>query len=422
MPARPKAARSKAAGAQAQKPRVQPSVSSAGGTAKRATPRSPGKTSAAPPAPAFQLPAADVRQNFATLLLGYYAATARKLPWRDNPTGYAVWVSEMMLQQTQVATVLPYYQRWMARFPTLESLASASEADVLSLWQGLGYYARARALHAGARHVLGVRDGRLPTSAAELRALPGIGPYTAGAIASIAFEQPAPIVDGNVIRVLCRVFGLAGSPLHQPLKGFLWELAEALIPRDRARDFNQALMEFGALCCTPRSPLCHGCPLQKQCYAYNHGAVDRFPELPERPKSTPVINVAALVRRGPRVLVGQLTSDAPRWASMWQFPNVDLGASESGTEAEQRAVVRALDVWCGARARVDGRLQTLQHSVTRYRITVHLYEATLDAASLDTVTPAAQACQALAWCDRDELESLAMPAAHRKLASRVLVG
>src|SRR5690606_37560916 len=126
-----------------------------------------------------------------------YRTTARKLPWRDNPTGYGVWFSEMMLQQTQVATMLPYYQRWMSRFPTLESLAKATEADVLALWQGLGYYARARALHAGAQYVLETRDGQLPRSAGELRALPGIGPYTAGAIASIAFEEPAPIVDGN---------------------------------------------------------------------------------------------------------------------------------------------------------------------------------------------------------------------------------
>lgn len=355
---------------------------------------------------------------FATLLLGYYAGTARKLPWRDNPTGYAVWVSEMMLQQTQVATVLPYYQRWMARFPTLESLAHASQADVLSLWQGLGYYARARALHAGAAHVVNVRDGQLPTSAAELRALPGIGPYTAGAIASIAFEQPSPIVDGNVIRVLCRVFGLAGSPMHQPLKGFLWELAEALIPRGQARDFNQALMEFGALCCTPRSPLCQGCPLQQHCHAYKHGAVARLPELPERPKATPVVNVAALVRRGTRVLVGQLTSDAPRWASMWQFPNVDLTTSEAGTatESETRAVARALEAWCGVHADIGVRLHSLQHSVTRYRITVHLYEATLEE------EPTARGCQAVAWCDLGELESLAMPAAHRKLASRALTG
>lgn len=356
------------------------------------------------------LPDPSVRRDFAQVLLGYYRNVARKLPWRDNPTGYGVWVSEMMLQQTQVATVLPYYKRWMERFPTLESLAAAPQADVLAMWQGLGYYARARALHAGAAHVLRVHEGQLPRTANELRALPGIGPYTAGAIASIAFEQPAPIVDGNVIRVLCRVFGLRGSPMHQPLKAYLWQLAEALIPPSAARDFNQALMEFGALCCTPKNPLCNECPLKKQCRAFAERAVDRYPELPERPKVTPVVNVAALVRRGDRLLVGQLPADAPRWASMWQLPNVDLETQES----EAAGLARALRTWCNTGGAPAGPRYYLQHSVTRYRITVNLLEVSLDA------EPSPNYCQALLWQDARELAALAMPAAHRKLASRVL--
>jgi A/G-specific adenine glycosylase len=360
----------------------------------------------------FALPPEAVRRSVAQHLLAYYRTTARKLPWRDSPTGYGVWVSEMMLQQTQVATVLPYYQRWMSRFPTLESLANATEADVLALWQGLGYYARARALHAGAQYVLRTRDGQLPRSASELRALPGIGPYTAGAIASIAFEEPAPIVDGNVIRVLCRVFGLSGSPMHQPLKSFLWQLAEALIPRNDARDFNQALMEFGAMCCTPKNPLCRECPLRKQCFAHANNAVERLPELPERPKTTQVVNVAALVRRGNQVLVGQLPANASRWASMWQFPNVNLDPQES----ESDGLRRALDTWFQTAGTIGARLHSLQHSVTRYRITVHLYEVTLQ----DEPRPGA--CQAVAWGDLNHLTQLAMPAAHRKLASRVLTG
>lgn len=358
----------------------------------------------------LRLPSPDQAQQFADILLQYFARTARKLPWRDNPTGYGVWVSEMMLQQTQVATVLPYYQRWMNRFPTLESLAQAEQAEVLAMWQGLGYYARARALHAGAQHVLHAHDGQLPRTAHELRELPGIGPYTAGAIASIAFEEAAPIVDGNVIRVLCRVFGLAGSPMHQPLKGFLWQLAALLVPRDQARNFNQALMEFGALCCTPKSPLCRECPLRKQCSAQREGAVERYPELPERPKTTQVTNVAALVRHGSRVLVGQLPADAPRWSSMWQFPNVNLEQPET----ESEGLARALRSWCSTTAKVQTLQHTLEHSVTRYRITVHLYEVALNGA------PRASYCQDLAWCDRHALQALPMPAAHRKLAERVL--
>jgi A/G-specific adenine glycosylase len=372
-------------------------------------------------APSIPLPDPQTLIRFAQTLLAFYEGNARSLPWRERPSAYGVWVSEMMLQQTQVTTVLPYYARWMQRFPNLEALANADEAEVLSAWQGLGYYARARALHAGAKYVLNVYGGTLPKEAAELERLPGIGPYTAGAIASIAFEQPAPIVDGNVIRVLCRVFGLAGSPQHQPLKRVLWQLAEATIPRDRARDFNQSLMEFGALCCTPKAPLCGQCPAKQQCYAYKHNAVDRFPELRARPKVTHLQAVAALVRRRGHVLVAQLPATAPRWPNMWQFPNVELAPGEHIGEAARRA----LRHWCG----IEGLLQParspeeskatndpvpfaeVKHSVTRYRITLKLMELTT------RQNPEPVACQAVLWADAEKLRALPMPAAHRRLAT-----
>lgn len=365
---------------------------------------------AAPSPSPYPLPEPAARDAFAKTLLGHYRKTARKLPWRDNPTAYGVWVSEMMLQQTQVATVLPYYQRWMDRFPTLESLAQAPQSDVLGLWQGLGYYARARALHAGASHVVEKLGGELPRTAPELQQLPGIGPYTAGAIASIAFEEPAPIVDGNVIRVLSRVFGLTGSPMHQPLKGFLWQLAGALVPKTAARDFNQALMEFGALCCTPKSPLCHECPLRSQCVAYATRAVDRLPELPRRPEVTALTNVAAMIIRDDKLLVGQLPTDAPRWPSMWQLPNVNLEPQET----EVQGLARVVQNWCGGRGQVAERQHSLTHSVTRYRITVNLFEVHFKG------EPKSAYCQALTWTDRHGLDALAMPSAHRKLALHVL--
>jgi len=316
----------------------------------------------------------------------------------------------MMLQQTQVTTVLPYYQRWMRRFPTLESLAQAAEADVLAQWQGLGYYARARALHAGARQVLAVHDGRVPEHVEALRQLPGIGPYTAGAIASIAFGKPAAIVDGNVVRVLCRVFGLEGSPTHQPLRSLLWQLAEALVPVDRASEFNQALMEFGALCCTPKTPLCGQCPARKQCVAHRTQRVGQLPQLAPRPAVTQVANVAALVQRKGQVLIGQRGSDAARWPSMWQFPNVDLLPSE----APRDGVERALQQWCGVAATCGELLLSLKHSVTRYRINVSLFTSTISGA------PEARGCAAARWVALHELHSLAMPAAHRKLARALL--
>jgi A/G-specific adenine glycosylase len=376
----------------------------------------PSRSTASP----LTLPKPQVLAQFAQTLLAFYEHNARSLPWRERPTAYAVWVSEMMLQQTQVTTVLPYFARWMQRFPSIEALANADQSDVLSAWQGLGYYARARALHAGAQHVLELCDGKLPQRAAELQRLPGIGPYTAGAISSIAFEQPAPIVDGNVIRVLCRVFGLPGSPTHQPLKSFLWQLAEAVIPHNHARDFNQALMEFGALCCTPKAPLCVQCPAKSQCYAYKHNAVDRFPELRARPKVTHLVTVAALVRRKASVLVAQLPPNAPRWANMWQFPNVELAPSERTDDAARRALMD----WCA----IDGAIKTarssdtatleepaafaeVKHSVTRYRITLKLIELTTQE------KPQAKTCQAVLWADAEQLRALPMPAAHRRLAT-----
>ena len=365
---------------------------------------------AIPPRNKPVLPPAPRLRDFRETLLAFYGTRARALPWRSDPTPYAVWVSEMMLQQTQVATVLPYYERWMKRFPTLQALANAPEADVLAQWQGLGYYARARALQAGAQRVLAVHDGQLPTNVQALQALPGIGPYTAGAIASIAFQQRAAIVDGNVIRVLCRVFGLVGSPSHQPLKSFLWSLAEALVPHDRPRDFNQALMEFGALCCTPKKPLCHQCPAQPQCFAFKTQQVDRLPELPARKAVTKLVNVAALVKRGDRVLIGQRPSSAARWPSMWQFPNVDLNSQET----PQAGVVRALNEWFGVRSACGEPLLSLQHSVTRYRITLRLFASSVSGA------PKPLACQAARWLPLEELPTLAMPAAHQKLAALLL--
>ena len=194
--------------------------------------------------------------GIAPALLGWYDRERRDLPWRRTRDPYAVWVSEVMLQQTRVATVVDYYTRFMHRFPSLQALAEAAEDDVLKIWQGLGYYRRARALLAGARAVVAKHAGRLPAEPARLRELPGVGPYTAGAIASIAFGVREPVVDGNVTRVLCRLYALAGDPERAPLPQRIRRLASELVPAKRPGDFNQALMELGATLCTPRAPDC----------------------------------------------------------------------------------------------------------------------------------------------------------------------
>jgi A/G-specific adenine glycosylase len=319
-----------------------------------------------------------------------------------------VWVSEVMLQQTQVATVLRYFSTFMRRFPSVRALARAPEADVLHAWQGLGYYSRARRLHAGARVVVERHGGELPREHAALLALPGIGAYSAGAIASIAFGERAPLVDGNVIRVLARRFGLRGDPNKLPLKRALWQLAGELVPAKRPGDFNQALMELGATVCTPRAPSCGECPLRAACVARREGSVEVLPELPARAKATSVRVAAALVREGELVHVVRLAPEAPRWAGLWTFPYAEVGSGEEPDDAARRAAREAL----GADVRVGARAAKLTHTITRFRIELELYAATLARRGRNGTETRPN----VARVRPAELETLAMPAPHRKLA------
>jgi A/G-specific adenine glycosylase len=267
-------------------------------------------------------------------LVRWYKLRKRDLPWRKTRDPYAIWVSEVMLQQTQVKTVLGYYERWMQRFPTLTALAQAEDADVLHAWQGLGYYSRARRLLSGARAVAERHGGELPRDVQALLDLPGIGPYSAGAIASIAFGLPEPLVDGNVVRVLCRLFALEGDPAKAPLKQRLWQLARKLVPLDAPSDFNQSLMELGATICTPTSPRCPECPLQRQCLGLAQGIERELPQLAKRKAPTEVSTAAAYVRRGDAVLLRQLPPDAPRWAGLWVLPFAELSATRRPCSAK----------------------------------------------------------------------------------------
>jgi A/G-specific adenine glycosylase len=324
-----------------------------------------------------------------------------------------------MLQQTQVATVREYYERWMQRFPTVTALARASLDDVLHAWQGLGYYSRARNLWRGAERVLTLHDGAVPRTVEELLALPGVGPYSAGAIASIAYGERAPIVDGNVVRVLCRLLALRGDPARAPLKARLWQLAEDLVPDASPGDFNQALMELGATVCTPRSPRCGTCPLAHHCAARAEGVVDELPETARRATPTAVARVALTLTRRGSVLVTRVPADAPRWAGMWQFPNADVRQDELPAATAARLGRAALG------AKVPGLALglTVRHSVTRYRITLDVFRAELGARgargarrSGDRATSDAE------WRPLDALHELAMPSAHRRIARWLLDG
>lgn len=345
-----------------------------------------------------------------TALLAWFRRAQRDLPWRRNLDPYAIWVSEIMLQQTQVATVIPFFERWMARFPTARALAEAEEHDVLHAWQGLGYYSRARNLRRGAQQVLTEHGGRVPDSVEALLALPGVGRYTAGAIASIAYNVSAPIVDGNVIRVLSRLFALRGDPAKAPLKNQIWELAEALIPEGDARDFNPALMELGATVCTPVNPRCGLCPVASACEARRLNIQQELPETAARPKITAVSMVAALVWHGDQVLLVQRRPDESRWAGMWQFPNVEVRSGESKPDAVRRAVTEVV----GLQATVGERALIVRHGVTRFRITLEVYQCPSAEGE-----PQVMGCQAWRWAGAEDVEALALPKAHRTIAREI---
>jgi A/G-specific adenine glycosylase len=352
-------------------------------------------------------------------LLPWFAANARDLPWRHTVDPYAIWISEIMLQQTQVKTVIPYWERWLRDLPDAAALAAAPEARVLKLWEGLGYYSRARNLQQAARLVLEKFAGRFPTSAADLITLPGIGRYTAGAIASIAFNQPAPILDGNVIRVLTRLHSLPGDPKGKLLNAKLWQLAEELVgaaaqvPNSYPRipesagpcsALNQALMELGATLCTPRSPACLVCPLADQCRAHQAGQALAFPQSKARAVVTERRFVVAVLERAGKVLVRQRPSDVVN-AGLWEFPNEELTAPPLDPLA---AAVR----WLNLPASGFMGLKSVKHSITRYRITLDVFRAAAGSHRLAVETGAV-------WLALAELEALAFTSAHRRIARQL---
>lgn len=251
-------------------------------------------------------------------LLAWYRAHRRDLPWRRSRDPYAIWISEIMLQQTRVEAVIPYYKRFMSRFPGVSELARAREEDVLAAWSGLGYYRRARHLHAAAKEMRVRYEGKFPQDEEAIRNLPGVGPYTAGALLSIAFEKRAAILDGNVIRLLTRLFAISGDPAESAIRRKLWALAEDILPKANARDFNQALMELPALVCTPRSPRCGECPLRSLCQAHARGEEGKFPQ--KSPKATPrAVSVSyACVEKDEKFLLRRRDEDPLK--GFWEFP------------------------------------------------------------------------------------------------------
>ena len=256
--------------------------------------------------------------RLADLLLAWYDQHARTLPWRGIHDPYRTWVSETMLQQTRVETVLGYYARFLERFPTVADLAAAPEDDVLKMWEGLGYYSRARNLHKGAKQVMAEYGGVIPADVEQLRKISGIGPYTAGAIASIAFDQPVPAVDGNVIRIVSRLRGIRENVGIPSVRRALEGEAASLVPQLRPGDFNQALMDLGSAICTPGTPSCEKCPLRDECDAYAAGDAEDLPVLPRKNPPKVIDYAVCLIFSGDRVLMRQRTEAMLK--GLWVFP------------------------------------------------------------------------------------------------------
>ncbi|GIW77480.1 MAG: A/G-specific adenine glycosylase [Phycisphaerae bacterium] len=348
--------------------------------------------------------------SFRRRLLGWYDLHRREMPWRTHdgqtPDPYHVWVSEVMLQQTQVATVIPYFRRFIDAFPTLESLARADESSVLRLWQGLGYYSRGLNLLKAARMIVLEFDGQIPHRVDQLITLPGIGRYTAGAIASIAYNAPAPVVDGNVVRVLARFDAIPDDPRNPRIMEQLWQRAQTLVCPRRPGDFNQALMELGATVCTPRQPDCQGCPLKIGCLAFRSGTVERIPP-PKRSKLLPVERRLVLcVRNRLNQYLIQKRPPTGRWAGLWQF--LTLVRSSERSVLEQ---ISELSRRIGLNLTDLKPLTTLCHTLTHRKYVFEVWSGKTDSVSSNTPNGL--------WSSLDQMEGKAFSKPHLLIRARL---
>lgn len=304
-----------------------------------------------------------------TDLLDWYDQHAAALPWRENSDPYRIWLSEIMLQQTQVETVKPYFARFLVAYPTVDALATAPLSDVLKLWEGLGYYSRARNLHRAAQTVARDFGGKFPETVEGLLLLPGIGRYTAGAIASIAFGEVAPVLDGNVIRVFSRLIDLPDDVTQLAVKDRLWKLAGEWLPNQRAGDYNQALMELGRTICKPRNPSCKECPIQTHCLAFAQGTQNQRP-VKKAKAATPHYDVTAGIiwNEAGQLLIAQRPLDG-LLGGLWEFPGGKLEVGETLPDCLKRELREELAI----EVEVDDLFTVVQHGFTHFKITLHAF-------------------------------------------------
>ncbi len=339
-------------------------------------------------------------------LLAWYDENRRDLPWRCTRDPYRIWVAEVMLVQTQVDTVIPYYQRFLERFPDIESLAAADLDSVLKTWEGLGYYARPRNLHKAAGILVSEHSGRLPRDSKTLLSLPGIGAYVAAAVSSIAFDEPVLAIDGNVRRVLSRLLDLP-APTDSRLRTATGALAD-----ERPGDVNQALMDLGARLCKPRAPRCSGCPLARSCRARRHGTIDQRPGR-RRARERPHYDIAVgVIWRDGRILIAKRPPEG-LLGGLWEFPG---GKPEPG-ESLEAAVIREVGEELDIDVEPGAKIATVNHAYSHFAITMHAFHC-----RYRTGTPRPVACQEIAWVKPDQLDRYAFPAANRRVLERLRAG
>jgi len=351
-----------------------------------------------------------VRSNVSNKLLPWFSRHQRVMPWRSNRTAYRVWISELMLQQTRVDTVRPYFRRWMRRFPSLRVLSKASLQDVLKQWEGLGYYARARNAHKTANLLVNECHGRFPKQSEELRRLPGIGPYTAAAIASLVFGEAIAVVDGNVTRVLSRLFAFDQEIQRSSARQQIQTWADQLLIADKAGMFNEAMMELGATVCLPRDPACRKCPLRTCCQAHILHLQESFPnKRPARPVPHRHVGAGIIVDDYNRILIARRKKDA-MLGGLWEFP----GGQQNPGESLQRCVAREVKEELDLLVRIGPSFHTVRHAFSHFTMDLHVYWVRIDAGR-----PKPLGCDEVAWVTRKQLRNYPLPRADQRVLDRL---
>ena len=351
-------------------------------------------------------------ESVPALLLHWYDRNKRDLPWRHTYDPYHVWISEIMLQQTQMERGVQYFLRWIARFPDVTSVADAGEQEIMKLWEGLGYYARARNLHKAAQMMVADFQGALPGNHQHLLTLPGVGPYTAAAIASIAYNHDVPLVDANVERLFARLFDIDSPVKEKAALTRIHALAKEMLPAGQARDYNQALMEFGALVCTPKNPDCASCPLAVHCLAFQRETVQQRPIVAVKQKSVTIEMVTGVLRDEGKLFIQQRLAD-DIWGGLWEFPGGRLEEGETPEEALKREY-REETEWTIA---VGEKITCVVHHYMKYKVILHCFVCHCEQ---PIPAPVLHAAQSACWVTPSELANFAFPAGHRKCIDSVL--